>query len=235
MTATGQGIVARALGHQGEAYVLGATARLDRPWNGPWDCSLFASKMVYEESGIVYGCTGADPMDPAEADPYTGAWAHDARTRGTIIPVDEAMSIPGACLLRVGARIGHIVICQGRQNSDGWLTIEAAGAAYGVLQLNVENRRWDMGVLVPGIDYDRAFPGPVTPAPKVFRMTSPPMRGDEVAEIQRALLRAGFNPYDLDGVYGPQTVNAVIQFQRAKGLVADGEVGPVTLHALGVM
>ena len=37
-----------------------------------------------------------------------------------------------------------------------------------------------------------------------------------------------------DGIYGPQTAHAVQQFQNAKGLVADGEVGPATFKALKI-
>lgn len=225
--ATGQQIVDLAMTHLGEDYVLGASARLDRPWDGPWDCSLFVSKMVFEAAGIVYGAIGEDP---ATADPYTGAWAEDARSRGIIIPVDRAAATPGAALLRIGARIGHIVISRG----DG-STVEAMGSAYGVCVGQVENRRWALGVLVPGIDYGHNEPLPLPPLPKIFRIIDPPMANEKVREIQRALLRAGFNPQDLDGIYGWQTANAVIRFQRSKGLVADGEVGPVTLAALGII
>jgi peptidoglycan DL-endopeptidase CwlO len=38
----------------------------------------------------------------------------------------------------------------------------------------------------------------------------------------------------VDGVYGPFTRGAVIQFQRVHGLEVDGVVGPQTLGALGV-
>jgi peptidoglycan hydrolase-like protein with peptidoglycan-binding domain len=51
-------------------------------------------------------------------------------------------------------------------------------------------------------------------------------------KIQKRLAALGFAPGIADGVYGPQTAAAVELFQASKGLVADGEVGPVTLAAL---
>ena len=37
-----------------------------------------------------------------------------------------------------------------------------------------------------------------------------------------------------DGIYGSQTKKAVMQFQQQHGLAVDGEVGPLTLAALGL-
>ena len=60
------------------------------------------------------------------------------------------------------------------------------------------------------------------------------MRGDKVVEIQTRVKASGYDPGRLDGVFGKQTAAAVHSFQLAKGLVADGEVGPLTAAALGV-
>lgn len=54
------------------------------------------------------------------------------------------------------------------------------------------------------------------------------LSGREVAEIQRALWRAGFPPGPVDGIFGEHTLKAVKSFQRARGLVPDGIVGPRT-------
>lgn len=56
--------------------------------------------------------------------------------------------------------------------------------------------------------------------------------GAEVEQAQRLLEKHGFDVGGADGQFGPMTRSAVVQFQRAKGLSADGVVGPATWKAL---
>ena len=58
--------------------------------------------------------------------------------------------------------------------------------------------------------------------------------GGEVTQIQQRLQELGYNPGKADGIYGTQTKNAVISFQRDYGLDDDGIAGPKTLEALGL-
>ena len=53
-----------------------------------------------------------------------------------------------------------------------------------------------------------------------------------VLDIQKALIARGFNPGPLDGKMGPKTKAAILAFQKAAGLKADGIVGPITSAAL---
>lgn len=46
--------------------------------------------------------------------------------------------------------------------------------------------------------------------------------------IQTALKQAGYYTGNIDGKGGPLTQKAIEDFQRAKGLKADGKVGPIT-------
>lgn len=66
---------------------------------------------------------------------------------------------------------------------------------------------------------------------RILRLTQPYMRGEDVRQVQEALIKAGFN-VATDGVYGPATAEAVKQFQSKFGLTADGIVGPTTRQAL---
>lgn len=57
-------------------------------------------------------------------------------------------------------------------------------------------------------------------------------RGALVSRLQLGLRRAGEDPGPLDGVFGPQTGQALRQFQSKNGLTADGLAGPKTQRAL---
>ncbi|MEW9121836.1 MAG: M14 family metallopeptidase [Thermotaleaceae bacterium] len=57
-------------------------------------------------------------------------------------------------------------------------------------------------------------------------------RGTDVMEIQSLLRRIGYSPGPIDGIFGSQTEQAVIQFQRDNNLTADGIIGPNTHRLL---
>jgi peptidoglycan hydrolase-like protein with peptidoglycan-binding domain/GH24 family phage-related lysozyme (muramidase) len=68
---------------------------------------------------------------------------------------------------------------------------------------------------------------------RVLYLANPPMQGDDVVRVQRALTSQGF-ALTADGVFGPATEQAVRQFQSRQGLAADGVVGPLTRSRLGL-
>ncbi len=94
----------------------------------------------------------------------------------------------------------------------------------------------------PGVDPNRLYIGQVICIPT--GTTPPPTqpcptlragsRGPAVTELQRLLSARGYNPGPIDGIFGNQTLAAVIAFQRNSNLVADGIVGVQTWTALGV-
>jgi peptidoglycan hydrolase-like protein with peptidoglycan-binding domain len=56
--------------------------------------------------------------------------------------------------------------------------------------------------------------------------------GDEVKLLQYWLNTHGYECGSEDGEYGEKTRDAVIQFQAAKSIVADGIVGPQTRQTM---
>lgn len=68
---------------------------------------------------------------------------------------------------------------------------------------------------------------------RLLFLTSPNLRGDDVAEVQTHLGRIGFDCGRVDGILGPVTSRAIEDFQRNCGLLADGVCGATTVQALG--
>lgn len=228
---TGAGLLKRAREHIGEEYLNILVPKDDPTWHGPWDCAEFMSWLVYQEAGIIYGCTD-DEAPPSEADAYTGAWKRDAKRLGRLVSVDEAAATVGAIVLRYPpgpGSMGHIALCDGQGG-----TVEAKGRRYGVVADTIHGRNWDTGVLVPGITYDSGHAIKVIAPELVYEPGAANMNKAIVVNIQEALVAKGFNPGTIDGDYGPNTQAAVAAFQEAEGLVVDGAVGPETAAALGV-
>lgn len=229
--ATATQLLELARAHLGEEYRLGVLAPKGNPnWRGPWDCAEFTSWCVYQLTGTLFGCRPATG-NPDRADAYTGYWGEDARKKSGVISIGLAAATPGAFVLRLpGSAIGHVAISVG----DG-RTLEAHSQRTGVIEGRIDGRRWDFGVLVPGISVDvPAGPAAVKAPGIVLRVKSPAMKGELVIRVQRALDALGFNPGPIDGLYGWQTAAAVRAFQMQMKLVVDGEVGDATARKLGI-
>jgi lysozyme len=61
----------------------------------------------------------------------------------------------------------------------------------------------------------------------------PLVQGDDVLQVQKALIKAGFE-IQADGFFGLETDQKIRQFQQQKELTIDGVVGAETLKALGL-
>jgi len=232
LTATGQQLVDLGKTRIGEPYIFGALAPKDNSnYHGPWDCAEFASWLVFQTSGKLYGCEN-NLGNPAKANAFTGFFNRDSQNLGTIISVEKACSTPGAFLFRLAVTIlpGHIVVCDGLGG-----TVEAHSHLDGVIKGHISQRRWDFGILIPWIAYHTLTPVVVTgPSTVIYRVKDPLIVSDKVGEIQEALIRAGLDPKGVDNIYGQNTAKAVTKFQKKKGLTVDGEVGPETAAALGI-
>lgn len=61
---------------------------------------------------------------------------------------------------------------------------------------------------------------------RIIFMRRPMIRGEDVAELQSRLNSLGFDSGKVDGIFGPNTESAVIDFQQNRNLAEDGKVGP---------
>lgn len=216
----------------GQRYQFGTLVpKNDRGWSKAWDCAEFTSWAVFQATGKLYGCNN-NAGNPENADSYSGFWSRDAERIGKKISIDEAASTPGAFLVRSPAHgmIGHVAISDGKGG-----TVEAHSTKTGVIKNIVHGRRWDYGVLPPGIDYSKEIVPvqTVPPVAKIYRYVTPIVFSEMVRKIQWFLKGAGYK-IEADGKFGPKTFEAVKLFQARVGLVADGEVGSLTLEAMGL-
>ena len=79
--------------------------------------------------------------------------------------------------------------------------------------------------------------GPSTTTPRTLTLPTDVVlhrgnTGENVRALQEALTELGYAPGPVDGTFGPATEQAVIDFQKDEGLVADGVAGEKTLTAL---
>lgn len=67
---------------------------------------------------------------------------------------------------------------------------------------------------------------------RLLFLRRPMIRGEDVAELQSRLNALGFEAGKADGIYGPDTERAVIDFQHNRHLAEDGRVGPEVVTEL---
>lgn len=80
-----------------------------------------------------------------------------------------------------------------------------------------------------GVNVDKIV-GPITL--KACTLLKKGMYGELVRRLQEILKAYGFNCGDIDGIFGDKTYNAVVAFQKSRGLAIDGIVGYNTWKAL---
>lgn len=109
----------------------------------------------------------------------------------------------------------------------GWQFTSSFPAPWGHIDASVFNS--DVIFNNPGA------PVPPEPAgPRILRLTTPHMRGNDVTDLQSQLIARGYDcgVWGADGDFGVATNDAVIRFQIEQDLIVDGIVGPQTWDAL---
>lgn len=169
-------------------------------------------------------------------------------TWGALMPrcYGNVPAFPGTSIRRGdrGEDVRRIQGCLNRVASAGLATDGIFGPLTEAAVINFQRTRglnpdgvvgpitW--GALMPAC-YGSAPPPPPPPTPPppfpgfLIRRGS---RGEEVRQIQRCLNQVNSAGLATDGVFGPLTEAAVINYQRANALSPDGIVGPITWEHL---
>lgn len=70
---------------------------------------------------------------------------------------------------------------------------------------------------------------------RLLFLRRPMLRGEDIAELQSRLSQLGFDCGKIDGIFGPATERAVLDFQRNRGLIEDGSAGPEAITELRLL
>lgn len=194
-----------------DAATRDMTVRYGQKWVGRRvaDCSGLAVWAFKELGGSIYhGSNTIFNKYCSETGPLVG----EVRIR------------PGTAVFQnVDGRRTHI----GYYDGNG-MCIEEQGTRTGIVRSPLAS--WDEWGVLKDVDYD-GLPY------EVYEVTTPQTTregdaGELVEYIQLALIEAGFDDLAPDGHFGSRTKAAVMAFQAARGLEADGVVGPATWAAL---
>jgi len=63
----------------------------------------------------------------------------------------------------------------------------------------------------------------------------PMLHGDDVAQLQLSLNALGFDAGNVDGIFGPDTLRAVLEFQQNRNMAEDGIAGPRMIRELALV
>ncbi|HKY48916.1 MAG TPA: peptidoglycan-binding protein [Acidimicrobiia bacterium] len=70
---------------------------------------------------------------------------------------------------------------------------------------------------------------------RLLYLRRPMIRGEDVAELQNRLSQLGFDPGRVDGILGPDSERAILEFQRNRNLTEDGVAGPEVITELRLL
>jgi len=150
----------------------------------------------------------------------------------------------GTRLLREGDSGGDVTVLQNRLNlyryaavvgkaASGRYDARTAGATYTFKQDAAANGQ--SGLTAQGVAGEGTFDALWLYTAAGGRGILPGRNGLDVAFVQVLLRRLRYYAGGISGYYDEATQASVRAFQTARGITADGEVGPATFHQLGIV
>lgn len=192
-----------------------------------WDCNGLAEGLYEEWCGVN--------INTYARSNYAN-WC-SPKGAGTI---PAAQRMPGAAVFIHSKKSGYITHVgylykpvDAQKPTGDWWVIEARGVMYGVVKTRLSQRGWNRwGLMTKYFDYANAqAPVETTFVERILRNGD---EGEDVKQMQLNLIRLGYDCGDwgADGDFGDATEMAVMKFQKAHGLEADGEFGPLSSDAM---
>jgi len=162
------------------------------------------------------------------------AFAQPAATQPVPPVLAYVQPLPGPAVQSVQAKLQQAGVYSGQIDGVWGADSEAALTRFQQAhQLQVTGQLNQATAATLGLDLSTMFVTPVAaPAP------SPPpldhLMPTSVRALQARLGTLGFYSGAVDGVWGEATERAIVNFQRARGLQTDGQLGPATVSAMGL-
>lgn len=175
-----------------------------------YDCSGLGVHYFVDIKGYIKGDHTADMLYKI-CDKIT---YQDLRSGDFVFQVDK------------NGRMHHIGYVADIVNNK-YQVIEAKGRRYGVVKSSLSSHDWTHYGRPKFWNYS---------INRTLNLTQPYMKGEDVLEVQKALLKKGYYTKQLDGIYGEQTAWAVEEFQKKETKVLKvnyGKVNKNTALALG--
>jgi N-acetylmuramoyl-L-alanine amidase len=140
-------------------------------------------------------------------------------------------------LYHQGDRGEPVLDIQERLSSLGYdVSSEVAGLFGNATMTAVSQFQVERGLPVDGIVGPETWRGIVDAGynlgDRMLYHRVPTMRGDDIAELQARLNSLGFDTGKVDGIFGPDTLTGLIDFQHNRGLAEDGISGQIVAAEL---
>ena len=134
-------------------------------------------------------------------------------------------------LYRVGDEGAAVRDIQERLDALGYPTESDPASAFGIgTEAAVQEFQKARGLDVDGIvgpdTWRSLYEAGYRLGDRMLFLRRPMMRGEDVSEIQSRLSSLGFDVGKVDGIFGPKTEEAIIEFQHNRNLAEDGKAGP---------
>ncbi|MBQ8200978.1 MAG: peptidoglycan-binding protein [Clostridia bacterium] len=205
-----------------------------------------AVKAFQNQNGLlVDGKAGTNTLnklysDSAKKAPTTVSSVTNTPRR-TATPTPRATTVPDTDVyLEDGSSGSKVRTLQNRLIELGWMDGKADGSydgatEYAVKAFQKRHDLWDDGVAGPStlqLMYSNRASKTSSPVSSIGETLQEGQSSDAVKAMQKRLKELGFLSGSTDGSFGQATKAAVIAFQTANGLKADGKAGSSTLNKL---
>ena len=209
------------------------------------DATETAVKNFQQQHGLtVDGKAGSRTLSALYSSSAKRAPSVTNTARPTATPTARATATPNLSTdyyLQVGSSGSRVRTLQNRLIELGWLDGKADGEYEGATEYAVKAFQaryaslWQDGVAGPDTLkalYGNGAAKSSDPVASIGETLEEGTKSDAVKAMQKRLKSLGFLSGSVDGSFGSATKAAVIAFQTANGLKADGKAGTATLNKL---